>query len=188
MQDTPPHSSHAGELEMRERYSNPLNLDDAKLSKLIDDHVNSSMAGFIEKQPFFFIATASDTGACDANFRAREVSDSGRAQPLLLLKDSKTLLFPDFLGNGFYNSLGNIQLNPHIGMLFIDFQDQRRARINGKATVNDPTDESREIWPNAQAIVHVQITEVYNNCAARIPKLKAYSNPTKMVRLGGRRR
>lgn len=182
------HISHAGELEMRKRFANPLRLTDDKLSRMVDGHVDSSLAGFIEKQPFFFISTASDTGACDANFRARDVSETGRPQPLLLLKDSQNLLFPDFAGNGFYNSLGNIHLNPHIGLLFIDFQDQRRARINGNATVIDLDDATREIWPNAQAIVHVQVTEAYANCSARIPKLKAYSNPTKMVRLGGRRR
>lgn len=179
--DTPtPRISHAGEVEMRKRFPSPHRITDEKLSKLIADQVNSSLAGFIEKQPFFFIATASDTGECDANFRARNTAESA----LLLLKDPKTLLFPDFAGNGFYNSLGNIQLNPHIGLLFIDFQDQRRARINGDATVIDPSDETRDLWPKAQAIVRVQVTEAYNNCSARIPKLKAYSNPQKMIRLG----
>lgn len=178
--------SHQGEIDMRARFPNPHRINDEKLSKLVEDQVNSALASFIEKQPFFFIATAADTGACDANFRARNTSDAGRPEALLLLTDPKTLLFPDFKGNGFYNSLGNIHQNPNIGLLFIDFQDQRRARINGGATIEDPTDKSREIWPKAQAIIRVDVKEAYNNCSARIPKLKAYTNTQKIVRLGRR--
>lgn len=180
--------SHAGEIEMRTRFPNRHRIDDEKLSKLVLDHVNSSLASFIEKQPFFFIATANDIGECDANFRARNTSEAGRPQALLLLKNSKTILFPDFAGNGFYNSMGNIHQNPHIGMLFIDFQDQRRARINGGASIILPTPETTELWPEAQAIIQVNVTQAYNNCSARIPKLKAYTNPQKMVRLGRRSR
>lgn len=177
------HISHAGEIEIRQRLPSRYRINDSKLSTLIEDHVNSSLAGFIEKQPFFFIATASDAGECDANFRARNMSDAGRPQALLLLQDPKTILFPDFSGNGFYNSLGNIHQNPHIGMLFIDFQDQRRARINGNASIDDPTAATMQLWPEAQAIIQVQVKEAFNNCSARIPKLKAYTNTQKMVRL-----
>jgi predicted pyridoxine 5'-phosphate oxidase superfamily flavin-nucleotide-binding protein len=178
--------SHAGEIEMRARFPNRHRVDDSKLSKLVLDHVNSPLASFIEKQPFFFIATASDIGECDANFRARNTSDTGRPQALLQLKSPKTILFPDFSGNGFYNSMGNIHLNPHIGMLFIDFQAQRRASINGRASIEVPTDEALELWPDAQAIIHVDVTQAYNKCTARIPKLNAYTNPQKMVRFGRR--
>ncbi|WP_456387795.1 pyridoxamine 5'-phosphate oxidase family protein [Profundibacter sp.] len=186
MDDTTKSISHAGELEMRRQFPSRHKLNEETLSKLVLDHINSSLAGFIEVQPFFFIATASDTGECDANFRARNTSASGRPQPLLKIKDPKTILFPDFAGNGFYNSMGNIHLNPHIGMLFIDFTEQRRARVNGHASVEMPAAEDTEIWPDAQAIVHVQVTQAYNNCSARIPKLKAYTNPQKMIRLGRR--
>ncbi|WP_310448282.1 pyridoxamine 5'-phosphate oxidase family protein [Thiobacillus sp.] len=31
-------------------------------------------------------------------------------------------MIPDFSGNKLYNSLGNILVNPHIGMLFVAFR------------------------------------------------------------------
>ena len=34
-------------------------------------------------------------------------------------------------------SVGNILKNPHVGMLFIDFTDGARLRINGRASVHD---------------------------------------------------
>lgn len=178
--------SHAGELEMRAKYPGRRKVNEETLARLVLDHINSSLASFIESQPFFFIATASDTGECDANFRARNTLPTGRPQALLEIEDPKTILFPDFAGNGFFNSLGNIHVNPHIGMLFIDFTEQRHTRVNGGASIEEPTAETRDLWPDAQAIIRVDVTEAYNNCSARIPKLKAYTNPQKMARFGRR--
>lgn len=178
--------SHQGELEMRKRLPSRHKMNEEKLAKMVQDHISPKFAEFIARQPFFFIATASDTGECDANFRGRDSAPSGQSRPLLKVLDSKTIIFPDFSGNGFYNSLGNIHLNPHIGMLFMDFQEQQRARVNGKAFVEELGEWSKD-WPGAQALVRVEIEQVYWNCTARIPKMKIYSNSDKIIRLGRRR-
>lgn len=178
--------SHKGELEMRRRLPGPLQVDEQILAKMVQPEISPALGEFIQRQPFFFVATASDQGECDANFRGRNASPSGRPQPLLIVKNLKTILFPDFRGNGFYNSLGNILLNPHIGMLFIDFSEQERARVNGKAFVEDVMSSEAEIWPEAQAMVRVEVEQAYSNCSARIPKLKAFSGSTRMVRMGRR--
>ena len=47
------------------------------------------------------------------------------------------LAFPDYDGNGMFKSLGNILVNPNVGLLFIDLHEKpRRLRVNGTATVN----------------------------------------------------
>ncbi len=180
--------SHDGELQMRQKLPNRIHLSEEILARQVLDHIAPSLAGFIERQPFFFIATACDQGACDANFRGRDASPSGRPQPLLKIQDPNTILFPDFAGNGFYNSLGNIHLNPQIGMLFIDFTEQQRARVNGRAFVEDVQSAEAELWPKAQAIVRVQVEHAYQNCPARIPKMKPYANSDKVVQFGKVRR
>ena len=90
--------------------------------------------------------------------------------------------------SGFYNSLGNIHLNPQIGILFIDFTEQQRARVNGRAFVEDVGAAEAELWPKAQAIIRVQVEQAYRNCPARIPKMKPYANSDKVVRFGKMRR
>ncbi len=47
--------------------------------------------------------------------------------------DERTLAFPNYDGNGMYLSMGNLAVNPHVGMLFIDFVSPRptRMRLNG---------------------------------------------------------
>jgi len=184
--DTP--ISHDGELEMRRRLPSRIKMNEKMLAKQVLDHIEPSLAGFIERQPFFFMATASDVGACDANFRGRDTSIAGRPLPLLKIADPKTILFPDFAGNGFYNSLGNIHQNSQIGMLFIDFTEQQRARVNGRAFIEDVGSAEAEIWPKAQAIIRVQVEQAYRNCPARIPKMKTYANSDKMVQFGKMRR
>lgn len=117
---------------------------------------------YIEAMPFFFIATSDRNGNCDCNFRG--------GSPAVLAVDDTTLVFPDYPGNGAFQSLGNIIENPKIGMLFIDFTHQQRLRVNGKAEiVDDP--EWLQLFPGSIQIVKVTVEQIYRNCSARIPKL-----------------
>jgi hypothetical protein len=45
--------------------------------------------------------------------------------------DRQTLAFPSYDGNGMFKSLGNVLVNPHVGLLFVDC-------VNGTATVSEP--------------------------------------------------
>lgn len=163
---------HPGELEMRRLYPSRYHWNDANLEAMMRPTISPSLGRFIEAQPFFFIATASAGGHCDASFRGREYNASGKPLPAVRVIDQHHLVFPDYSGNGLYNSLGNILSNPHIGMLFIDFEQQRRARVNGIAEISHADAEVLNVWPLAQAAVFVTVEQAYGNCPARIPRLK----------------
>lgn len=165
---------HAGELEMREKLPSPYHWSDASLTAMMQPRISPSLARFIEAQGFFFIATANRDGHCDCSFRGREYSLAGQPLPALKVLDAHRLIFPDFSGNGLYNSLGNIRVNPHIGMLFMDFERQRRARLNGIATIILPDPQTTGIWPMAQACVEVRVEQAYGNCPARIPRMQIH--------------
>jgi len=162
---------HAGELEMRRRFPSRYDWDEGNLLSMMSPFIPVSLARFVEAQPFFFIATASADGHCDASFRGREYDASGNPLPALRVIDKRQLIFPDYSGNGLYNSLGNILSNPHIGLLFMDFARQRRARINGIAAIVEANDEITEVWPMAQGAVLVTVEQAYGNCSARIPRM-----------------
>ncbi len=119
-----------------------------------------------EAMEFFFIATADRDGNCDCSFRG--------GSPSVKVLDDETLIFPDYPGNGAFQSLGNIVENPNIGMLFIDFSHQQRLRINGKAEVLDD-EELRRWFVGSIQVVKVTVEQVYRNCSARIPKLVSLS-------------
>ena len=133
--------------------------------------INEIAAGFIQSLPFFFIATSDKEGNCDCSYRGCEFYEDGRRQPPVKAMDAKTILFPDFAGNKLFNSLGNMLVNPRIGMLFIDFENALRLRINGKVKIIEDVNLYQELWPGAQRYIKVTVDQVFGNCRKRIPKL-----------------
>ena len=96
------------------------------------DHLNRSMQQFIARQEMVVIATADAKGACDSSFRAG-------ARGFVTVLDEKTLVYPEYRGNGVLASLGNIMENPHIGMLFLDYYlTTMGLHVNGQAHVLTP--------------------------------------------------
>ena len=81
------------------------------------------------------------------------------------------IAWPDYDGNGMFKSLGNIVVNPNVGLLFIDMHEKpRRLRVNGTATVSRD-DPLLGQTVGAQLIVRVQARAIFPNCPRYIPKL-----------------
>lgn len=167
---------HPGEWEMRERFPSRFHWDKYSLPSMMRPVITKPLGRLIEAQPFFFIATSDADGHCDCSFRGSERNASGEPLPAVQIIDPGHLIFPDFSGNGLYNSLGNILTNPHIGMLFIDFTRQVRARVNGIASILPADEQINQVWPTAQAAVLVAVEQAYANCKARIPRLVDVTN------------
>ncbi len=162
---------HAGERTMRERFPSRNQWGDESLTKMMNPVIPQGMANFINAQPFFFLATASAEGHCDASFRGQEYDAEGRPLPALLVLSEDHLIFPDYPGNGLYNSLGNILVNPHVGILIVDFERQSRLQLNGIAEIKPANADMNAVWPLAQSIVVVKVEQVYSNCSKRVPKM-----------------
>ena len=68
-----------------------------------------------------------------------------------------------------FKSLGNILVNPNVGMLFIAMHGKpQRLRVNGKATMSDHDPLLAETV-GAQLIVRVVALAVFPNCPRYIP-------------------
>jgi predicted pyridoxine 5'-phosphate oxidase superfamily flavin-nucleotide-binding protein len=119
---------------------------------------------FIESRAFFFIATADAEGRPDC-------SHKGGMPGFVRVSAPDELVFPDYDGNGMFKSLGNIAVNPHVGLLFIDFEKPRRLRVNGTATISrdDPL-LARTV--GAQLIVRMRAEAIFPNCPRYIPKMQ----------------
>lgn len=144
------------------------------------DHINFDMKEFISKQEMMFIATSDRKGNCDNSFRTG-------AQGFVKVLDDKTLVYPEYRGNGVLASLGNISENPHIGLLFIDFfQHGVGLHINGRATIFDHHELPAEMalsltafhqaekpeWDKVERWVAIEVEEAYIHCSKRIPMLQ----------------
>lgn len=86
------------------------------------DQLDAAMRQLIGAADTFFIATAfTGDGADDDRRRGVDVSHRGGKPGFVRIDDARTLTFPDFVGNYFFNTLGNIVAHPSAGLLFIDF-------------------------------------------------------------------
>ena len=130
----------------------------------------------IERSPMFFLATADAEGRPDCSYK-------GGMPGFVRVLNSNTLAFPDYDGNGMFKSLGNMLVNPHVGMLFIDFEHPDRMRINGTATVHDD-DPLLSEHPGAQLIIRVQAEQIFPNCPRYIHKMQIVKYSVYAPRLG----
>jgi len=124
--------------------------------KLVRDHMTDADRAFIEARDMLFLATADADGRPQCSYKG---GDPGFVRVL----DDRNIAFPSYDGNGMYLSAGNIVVNPHVGILFIDFERRSRLRLNGTATQmeNDPLLDE---MPGAQFIWRVQVRELFPNC------------------------
>ncbi len=128
------------------------------------DHLNEMMIKFISNQEFMFIATSDKEGNCDNSIR---VGKKG----FISVINEKTLLYPEYRGNGVYASLGNIAENPHIGILLVDFLNSTIGlHINGQVQIVDNPEGVND--PLAEHWVCVSVEEAYIHCSKHIPLLQ----------------
>ncbi len=118
----------------------------------------------IEAMDMFFFATA------DAQGRP-QVSYKGGDPGFVKVVDETTLAFPIFDGNGLFLSTGNVLANPNVGMLFIDFMNPHRVRVNGTASIQD-NDPLMSQYQGAVMIVRVAVREIFGNCPRYVHKMQ----------------
>jgi len=156
---------HRGSRQLQDRF------DTRRLADRLDERfvqrarIDDDDRAFIERMDMFFLATADADGRPQCSYKG---GDPG----LVRVLDEHTLAFPSYDGNGMYLSMGNLVVNPHVGLLFIDFTAQRpsRLRVNGLASI-DERDELLDAWPGAQLVVRVAATQVFPNCPRYIHRM-----------------
>jgi predicted pyridoxine 5'-phosphate oxidase superfamily flavin-nucleotide-binding protein len=119
---------------------------------------------FIESRPMFFLATADAGGRPDCSYK-------GGRPGFVRVVGPGALAFPSYDGNGMFKSLGNILVNPHVGLLFVDFESPRRLRVNGRASLHTDDPLLAELV-GAQAIVRVQAEAIFPNCPRYIHRMQ----------------
>lgn len=124
---------------------------------------------FVQGASMFFLATADADGHPDVSYK-------GGMPGFVRILDDRTLAFPSYDGNGQFRSLGNIAANPHVALLFVDFEHPNRMRITGRARIEAATGDDADalvvvdvdqIWPNCPRYVHRMTIEEHSVYAPR---------------------
>lgn len=158
-----PEPYHEGERAMQRRFGSEALAD--RLAE-VTRHARFTDAdrAFIERMDMFFLATSDAEGNLDCSYKG---GDPGFVRIL----DDETLAFPWYDGNGTFMSAGNVLVHPNVGMLFIDFANQWRMRVNGTASI-DFDDPLLPEFPGAQFIVRVRPHQVFPNCPRYIHRME----------------
>jgi len=96
-------------------------------------HIDSASKMFIEQADTFFIS--SRTKNFDKDSRSGIDASHRGGRPGFVKVEGNTLYFPDFSGNMFFNTLGNIQSDNRVGMFFPDYSTGNAIFITGHADI-----------------------------------------------------
>lgn len=154
---------HDGHRDLQDRFDTR-GLADRMDQSLVHDTILPDEKTFIESRDMFFIATVDERGHANCSYR-------GGQPGFVHVIDERTLVFPNYDGNGMYLSMGNVLATQQIGMLFIDFENRRRMRLNGTATITHDDPLLKE-FVEAQFLVRVTPREIFTNCPRYIHKMQ----------------
>jgi len=87
----------------------------------------------IRRSDTFFIATMAEASAGLAH--GADVSHRGGKPGFVDIGQDDVLTWPDFTGNNFFNTIGNLLADGRAGLLFIDFERGDLLQLTGKAEV-----------------------------------------------------
>lgn len=149
-----PQEYHEGQRALQDRFDTRRLAD--RLDEATTDEIGDAYRGFIESRDMFFLATASADGVPQCSYKGGEPG-------FVRVVDAHTIAFPVYDGNGMFLSMGNVGVNPHVGILFIDFTRGTRLRFNGVASIEDH-DPLLDSYPGAQFVVRVRGEAVFANC------------------------
>ena len=137
-------------------------LAEVVVQSIVRDEIEPPHIPFIESRDFFFLATVDADGEPTVSYKGGPVG-------LVKVVDSRTLVFPNYDGNGMFKSMANIIDGKKVGLLFIDMETPNRVRVQGDASVSGDDPELAR-FPGANMIVRVAVTSCFLNCARYIHK------------------
>jgi predicted pyridoxine 5'-phosphate oxidase superfamily flavin-nucleotide-binding protein len=151
-----------GSRELQDRFDSRRIAD--RLEEItVHDRFTEDDRGFVARCPMFFLATADRDGWPDCSYK-------GGRPGFARVVDDRTLAFPNYDGNGMFRSLGNILVNPKVGLLFVDFERPNRMRVNGVASLHDDA-ASLAAFEGANLVVQVRAERIFPNCPRYIHRM-----------------
>jgi hypothetical protein len=165
-------SYHEGCRSLQDRFDSR-RLADRLAERLSRTEFNEEDREFIESRMMFFLATADAAGQPDCSYK-------GGVPGFVRITGPSELSFPSYDGNGMFRSLGNVRVNPRVGLLFLDFERPRRLRVLGSASIEEPGGE----FEGAQLLIRVRAETIFPNCPRYIHRMQMVETSVYAPRAG----
>jgi uncharacterized protein len=132
----------------------------------ISTGLDAASTRLIKQADTFFIASAHPDAALGSDARAHGVDVSHRGgKPGFVRVDGDVLTVPDFRGNHFFNTLGNVLVHPQAGLLFVDFDsgDLLQLDVHGEVITRGAELQS---FVGAERLLRLRVVRVLRRPAA----------------------
>lgn len=135
----------------------------------VSARLDASQRARIASADTFFIG--SGIGSCGSHVpdgknssRGYDASHRGGEPGFVRVAEDGTLHIPDYAGNNFFNTIGNLIRNPRVGLLFVDFETGGMLQLTGRARIDWIPQESHD--PNAKRMIEVTVEQVVDRPAS----------------------
>ena len=121
------------------------------------ERLTSTLMDRIRSADTFFIATGHRGDGENPAF-GMDASHRGGAAGFVEVEDDRTLVIPDYAGNNHFNTIGNLELDPQAGLLFVDFETGGMLQLTGHAEIDwDPNVLTP--FPGARRLIRFTLSE-----------------------------
>lgn len=134
------------------QYIHPIELTAASgppSSAVRSSELSPEQIDWISASDTFFVASAHPTAGADASHR-------GGPPGFVVVSDPGSLSFHDFPGNNMFNTLGNLEVNPRCGLLFVDFRKGSTLQLTGRARIRWTAPDVRDVEFSVEGIIETQ--------------------------------
>jgi hypothetical protein len=121
--------------------------------------LNAHMQSWIARADTLFIASGYSRQEQEHSGYGMDVSHRGGPAGFVKVASANRLVLPDYAGNNFFNTIGNLLMDARVGLLFVDFERGNLLQISGNATIDW---DSREVsrYAGAQRLINVEIDRI----------------------------
>lgn len=155
--------------------------DDIGPAEGLDGRVRALVAG----AESFFIATVTPDGWPYVQHR-------GGPAGFVRVLDSATIAFADYVGNEQFVTVGNLDDDNRVALIFVDYPTRTRVKVFGRATVVERahapefidellTVDGRTARGDRAIVIRVEATDI--NCRRNIPALHGEASVRERIRL-----
>lgn len=117
--------------------------------------LSAAQRAWITSADTFFIATG-HRGAGEHPSFGMDASHRGGDPGFVSVDGDTRLAIPDYPGNNHYNTIGNLELDPRAGLLFVSFATGSLLQLTGRVTIDWHPDAAR----HAERVLHFDVDEI----------------------------
>ena len=135
----------------------------APIAATRSDRLSETQIARVIASDTMFIGTG-HRGTGESPSNGFDASHRGGEAGFVQVIDGTHLRIPDYAGNNFFNTIGNILSNPRVGLLFVDFETGGLLHLSGRASVDWDAKNTRD--PAARRMIDVCVEAVMDRPAA----------------------